>query len=103
MNLLMKNDWNNFKVFAAVAQCQSLTHAGVLLGLNASTVMRRVEQFERACNTRLFERRSTGYRLTLNGEAVLAQLTRVTDQLSDFEQFLSGQQLAKTPQHQPVD
>ena len=94
MNLLMKHDWNNIRVFAAVAQCQSLTHAGQLLGLNASTVMRRIEQFEHQCNVRLFERRSTGYRLTINGEAIFTKLTCVTDKLNAFESFLQERKKA---------
>lgn len=66
-----KFDWNDLSYFLAVARAERLTVAAKRLGMEHSTVSRRIVALERALCTRLFNRLSTGYSLTPNGEQLL--------------------------------
>jgi DNA-binding transcriptional LysR family regulator len=47
------------------------------MGVNQTTVARRIEALEAALSIRLFHRNRDGYRLTEEGTAILAQAERV--------------------------
>jgi len=64
-------DWNDLYFFLAVARAGRLTVAARRLGVEHSTVSRRIAALEGALNTRLFERRPTGLFLTPSGERLL--------------------------------
>lgn len=64
-------DWNDLKYLVAVARCRSTTAAGRSLGVNQSTVQRRLAELERAIGHPLVQRHPTGYRLTALGEQLL--------------------------------
>jgi DNA-binding transcriptional LysR family regulator len=62
-------DWDDIRVFLAVARKGSLSAAARLLGVNHATVSRRVLNLERRTGSApLFERTQTGYVLTAAGE-----------------------------------
>ena len=61
-------DWNDLRHFLAVARHGSTIRAAKTLGLNQSTVQRRIAALERELGRPLFERRPDGYRLTRLGE-----------------------------------
>ena len=84
-------DWDGFKVFSAVAQAGSVRGAAGLLGVNASTVSRRLEQFERSLGVRLFDRANQGLRLTPAGAAVRERVDGVAAELLEVTQALKGQ------------
>ena len=65
-------DWNDVRLFLAVAEEGSALAAARLLGLNQTTVARRMDVLERQLGLVLFDRRSAGYRLTEDGEGLLA-------------------------------
>lgn len=65
-------DWNALKAFLAVARAGRLTTAAGQLGIDHSTLSRRISELEAALGGRLFERRVTGYTLTPQGERLLA-------------------------------
>ena len=65
-------DWNDIRLFLAVAESGSALGAARLLGLNQTTVTRRMDVLERQLGLTLFERRTMGYRLTEDGEVLLA-------------------------------
>ncbi len=67
-------DWDDLKVFLAVAEAGSLAGAGRRLHLSQATVWRRVQGLELALNTTLFERRAMGYVLTPAGTVLLRRL-----------------------------
>ena len=64
-------DWDDIRIFLAVARGGSVRAAAARLTLNHSTVLRRVAQLEERLGTRLFEKLPSGYRLTGAGEEVL--------------------------------
>ena len=65
-------DWDNVRVFLAVARAGQFVAAARRLRLDHATVSRRVAALEAALGARLFERRTTGARLTSAGERFLA-------------------------------
>jgi DNA-binding transcriptional LysR family regulator len=65
-------DWNDWRIFLAVARTGSTLAAGRALAVSQSTAARRIAALEGALAVRLFERRASGYRLTVAGTDVLA-------------------------------
>ncbi len=63
--------WDDLRVFLAVARQGSLTTAGDELGINTSTVQRRLTALEKILGARLFDRVPTGSVPTAAGEALL--------------------------------
>ena len=64
-------NWDNVRVFLAVAKSGSVSQAGRSLGINHSTVLRRIQNMEEELNARLFHREPRGYSLTAIGERIL--------------------------------
>jgi DNA-binding transcriptional LysR family regulator len=64
-------DWDDVRYFLAVARGGSVRAAAERLGVNHSTVLRRVAQLEERLGAQMFERLPSGYRLTAAGEEVL--------------------------------
>jgi DNA-binding transcriptional LysR family regulator len=64
-------DWDDVRHFLAVARGGSVRAAAEQLGVNHSTVLRRIAQLEERLGARMFEKLPSGYRLTEAGEEVL--------------------------------
>jgi len=64
--------WDGFRYFLAVARTGRVAIAAKRLGVEHSTVSRRLDALETELGTRLFFRTVAGYRLTPDGEAALA-------------------------------
>ncbi|MFC2249126.1 LysR family transcriptional regulator [Labrys portucalensis] len=64
-------DWDDIRYFLAVARRGSVRAAAEHLGVNHSTVLRRVAQLEERLGAQMFEKLPSGYRLTVAGEEVL--------------------------------
>jgi DNA-binding transcriptional LysR family regulator len=69
-------DWDKLRIFHAVADAGSLTHAGDSLHLSQSAVSRQIRALEETLNTTLFHRHARGLILTEQGE-LLFDATRV--------------------------
>jgi DNA-binding transcriptional LysR family regulator len=65
----------------ASAAAGNFTHAAKSLGINASTISRRVGRFEDKLGLALFERGHAGVRLTTGGKAVLPHIRRALAEL----------------------
>ena len=61
-------DWGDLRVFLAVARAESLSRAGRRLGMDASTVGRRIARLETALGRVLFAKTPQGYALTPEGQ-----------------------------------
>ena len=61
-------DWDKLRVFHAVADAGSLTHAGDNIHLSQSAVSRQIRALEESLNTILFHRHARGLILTEQGE-----------------------------------
>jgi DNA-binding transcriptional LysR family regulator len=64
-------DWDDVRYFLAVAREGSVRAAAERLGVNHTTVLRRIAQLEERLGTQMFEKLPSGYRLTPGGEEVL--------------------------------
>lgn len=64
-------DWDDVRYFLAVARGGSVRAAAERLGVNHSTVLRRIAQLEERLGAHIFEKLPSGYRLTVAGEEVL--------------------------------
>lgn len=64
-------DWDDYRFFLAVARAGTVTGAAQRLGVNHSTVSRRIAAMEGAANVRLFTKQKDGYALTDAGLALL--------------------------------
>jgi DNA-binding transcriptional LysR family regulator len=72
----MPVDWDKLRIFHAVADAGSLTHAGEQLHLSQSAVSRQIRALEESLNTVLFRRHARGLILTEHGE-LLFDATRM--------------------------
>jgi DNA-binding transcriptional LysR family regulator len=64
-------DWDDVRYFLAVARGGSVRAAAERLGVNHTTVLRRIAQLEERLGAQMFEKLPSGYRLTAAGEDVL--------------------------------
>jgi DNA-binding transcriptional LysR family regulator len=85
--------WDDFRLVKAVSERRSLAGAADTLGVNASTVFRRLGALEDRLGARLFERGRAGYSLTHAGEEMVAIAGRMADDIVAFERRVSGQDL----------
>lgn len=91
-------DWDDLRVFLAVARARKVAPAARALGIDATTIMRRLARLERALGADLFEMASGERRLTERGQALLlhaetiesAAMAAVED-VAGREQQLAGQ------------
>src|SRR6266481_2905142 len=60
-------DWDDVRYFLAVARGGSVRAAAERLGVNHSTVLRRIAQLEERLGVHMFEKLPSGYRLTAAG------------------------------------
>lgn len=65
-------NWDDVRIFLAVARSGQFLGAARRLGLNHATVSRRISALERALKARLFDRTTTGAELTAAGKAFVA-------------------------------
>ena len=74
-------DWDKLRIFHAVADAGSLTHAGDKLNLSQSAVSRQVRGLEETLNTNLFHRHARGLILTEQGELLFNATTAMNKRL----------------------
>ena len=87
------DNWDDLRVFLAVARAGSLSGAARWLGVNHSTVFRRIGAFERALEVRLFDRLPGGYVLTAAGEEMRESALRVEAEIAALGRKVVGQDL----------
>ena len=85
--------WDDFRLIKAIADSRSLGGAADALGLNHSTVFRRLNGLEQQMGTRLFERSRSGYGTTAAGEEMVALSSRMGEQITDFERRVAGRDI----------
>ncbi|QNN56663.1 LysR family transcriptional regulator [Diaphorobacter ruginosibacter] len=87
---MQNTDWDDLRVFLAVAREGALSAAARALGVNHSTVLRRLGALESRMDVRLFDRLPTGYAMTLAGESLRDRLRGVEEQIDTAQRQLSG-------------
>ena len=74
-------DWDKLRIFHAVADAGSLTHAGDTLGLSQSAVSRQIRGLEESLGSTLFHRHARGLILTEQGELLFDATRAMTKRL----------------------
>jgi DNA-binding transcriptional LysR family regulator len=83
-------DWDDLRVFLAVARSESLSAAGRRLKIDPATVGRRIARLEHATGARLFAKTPQGYALTDEGSRLLPHAERVETAMSGAGEALTG-------------
>ncbi|WP_417257618.1 LysR family transcriptional regulator [Celeribacter sp.] len=91
-------DWDKLRIFHAVADAGSLTHAGDTLHLSQSAVSRQIRALEESLSTTLFHRHARGLILTEQGEllfeatrAMNKRLEAASARIRDSEEGVNGE------------
>ena len=85
--------WDDFRHVKAIAEARSLVGAGERLGVNHSTMSRRLGQIEQYLGTRLFERGRARYALTSCGAEMVELAERMFQEITSFERSVTAQDL----------
>jgi DNA-binding transcriptional LysR family regulator len=83
-------DWNDLRYFLAIAHAGHLAGAARSLGVNHSTVFRRINAMEERLKVRLFDRLPDGYALTAAGADILDQAERIDEDFDALQRKLAG-------------
>ncbi|AMJ93603.1 LysR family transcriptional regulator [Alteromonas stellipolaris] len=85
--------WGDLQYVLAVANEGSLSAAARSLGVNHSTVLRRLDAFEYRHKLQVFHKLSTGYKLTVEGQKLLASALAVENTVKELEHKIFGQEM----------
>jgi DNA-binding transcriptional LysR family regulator len=89
-------NWDEFRLVKAIADSRSLVGAAEALGLNHSTVFRRLGAIEATLGSQLFERSRSGYEPTAAGEEMVALATTMSESIVEFERRIAGRDVKPT-------
>src|SRR5687767_639413 len=87
-------DWDDGRLFLAVARAGQMLAASRALGVNQATLSRRVAALEAALGARLLVRRTHGSELTDAGAALVESLERIESELLAAQARLQGSDAA---------
>lgn len=83
-------EWDDLRYFLAVARNGSVTAAAGELGVNHSTVSRRIQAFEEKHDVRLFERLPSGYEMSQAAENIFQTALEIEARTHEIERELFG-------------
>lgn len=86
----MPMQWDDLRFVLAISRATGLNSAAKLLGMNPSSVYRRMEALETSMGVRLFERLRSGYRLTVAGEELAEAAARIEVEALNVERRVLG-------------
>lgn len=86
-------DWDKLRIFKAVAEAGSFTHAGENLNLSQSAISRQISALENSLGLPLFHRHARGLVLTEQGEMLFQTTNEVFDQLQKVQMELSDSRI----------
>ena len=86
-------DWNALKVFLAIVRRGSLSGAATDLGVNHSTIFRRLNSFEEEIGGQLFERKNNRYELTTLGHEMLELAQNIENSFDGISRHLVGKDI----------
>ena len=95
-------DWDNLRIFLELARGRRLMDAAERLGVDYSTVSRRIRRFERELGTQLFDRNNQGYTLTAQGQQLVEYAETVEATVHQAQERLTGHNAALSGQIWPA-
>jgi DNA-binding transcriptional LysR family regulator len=87
-------DWDDLRYVLAVARVGSALRAAEQLGVNQTTVLRRLEALEASLSAQLFERRRSGHKLTPAGRVVVTSAERIEREALGLKSALDAERRA---------
>ncbi|MCI0570857.1 MAG: LysR family transcriptional regulator [Myxococcaceae bacterium] len=90
-------DWNDLRFAIAVQRAGTMAGAARALGVEHTTVLRRLAALEHSLGMRVFERTPSGVRLTPAGTAVLSAAERVERGVCEVERAAAAQEHDEAP------
>ena len=81
----MKVDWDHLRYFLILARAKTLTNAARIMGVEHSTVARRIQALEQSLGMQLFKREATGYELTIEGLALIPRVEQMEQSFLQIE------------------
>jgi DNA-binding transcriptional LysR family regulator len=89
-NLLATLSWDDLRIVKAIGEHGGLAAAAAILGLNHSTISRRLSAVEDSLGVVLFDRRRSGYGATAAGAEIIALGERVETDVLTVTRRVSG-------------
>lgn len=89
-------NWDQVKYFISVAKHGSANAASNELGVNHTTVIRKLEQLENTLQLSLFARSASGYKLTTSGSALLSQAKLIEQAAHNFQREVRAHHVKPT-------
>lgn len=86
-------DWDDLRYFLAIHRAGTLAKAGSQLGINATTVGRRLSNLEEQVEAKLFDRTPDGYVLTMTGRDLLPRAERMESEAFAVQRDVTGRDL----------
>jgi len=84
-------DWNDLRYVLAVAEAGSALRAAERLGVNQTTVLRRIDALEAQLGTAFFERRRSGHSLTPAGRRAVKAAERMDAEVGALVSALAAE------------
>lgn len=97
----MKVDWDHLRFFLVLARAKTLTNAARLMGVEHSTVARRIQALEHNLGSTLFKREAQGYELTQEGLELMPRVEQMEQAFFQIERVntpLQGRVRIGTPE-----
>ncbi|MDE6602705.1 MAG: LysR family transcriptional regulator [Lachnospiraceae bacterium] len=88
----ISDNLSRYKIFLAVAECQSISKAAAQLYISQPAVSITIKKLEDSLNTTLFIRKSKGVTLTENGRTLYENIKKAFQILTDTEDKLKHEQ-----------
>src|SRR3546814_6538584 len=96
-------DWDGLRYFLEVARTQRVSAAALRLGVQHTTVSRRIHALERELDTRLFDKsKSTGFTLTEDGLRFFAYAEQMEGTLINAREDILGRSEEHTSELQSL-
>ena len=84
-------NWDDIRIFLCLCREGTVSRAGRVLGVNHTTVARRISALERALQVRLFDRTADGYAMTQAAEGMYANAQKMEDNALAIDRDIAGQ------------
>lgn len=85
-----KMDWDNWRLFIAVARAKGLAGAAIATGKSAPTLSRRMQLLEQQTGKELFHRLAKSYQLTDSGFEIYDRICAIESELHTFDGSAHG-------------
>src|SRR5581483_11055889 len=84
-------DWNDVRFFLAVARSRTLARAAAALGVDQTTVGRRIGALESRLRVALFKRGAEGFQVSAAGKGVLRAAERMEEAALELRSQAAGE------------